>query len=150
MLPGLNRANYQGQYWPASIESVQDEAILSWIEQHLYLITLGPRTQEYEVLADTRITTQGACDLADAAKGCWEAILKRDAQAFGKYFTQSFEAQIAMFPNMADADIFAMIDQYRDQALGWKLSGAGGGGYLILVAEHPIQHATQIKIRRND
>jgi galactokinase/mevalonate kinase-like predicted kinase len=41
-----------------------------------------------------------------------------------------------------------MIDQYKDQALGWKLSGAGGGGYLILVCDCPIENAIRVTIRR--
>ena len=55
-----------------------------------------------------------------------------------------------MFPNMADKSIFDMIEQYREQALGWKLSGAGGGGYLILVSEKPIERAIQVKVRRKE
>lgn len=149
-MPGLNRAFYTGQYWPESIESVHDEDLFSWLENHLYLVTLGPRTNDYDVLADTRISEAGAKALADAATGCWEAILRKDIRAFGHYFKSSFEAQIAMFPNMVDTGIFDMIDQFRDHALGWKLSGAGGGGYLILVSEKPIEKAIQVKIRRKD
>jgi cytidyltransferase-like protein len=148
VFPGLNRLQYRGSYWPEQIESIHDEALLSWLEQHLYLITLGPRETGYDVLSDTRITAQGAKDLADAANNAWEAILKQDLHGFGKAFRASFEAQIEMFPNMADDDIFAMISQVQHQALGWKLSGAGGGGYLVLVAEKPIEKAIQVKIRR--
>ena len=53
-----------------------------------------------------------------------------------------------MFPKMVDDGIRAVIDRYRCQALGWKLSGAGGGGYLILVSEQPIPNALQVRIRR--
>jgi len=35
-------------------------------------------------------------------------------------------------------------------ALGWKLSGAGGGGYLVLVTEKDLPGAIKIKIRRVD
>lgn len=150
VMPGLNRADYAGAYWPEQIHSVHDEAVLAWLENHLYLVTLGPRTHDYDVLADTHITPEGAKALSDAANGCWDAILNMDTPAFGQYFRQSFEAQIAMFPNMADQGIFDMIEQYRDQALGWKLSGAGGGGYLILVSEKPIERAIQIKVRRKE
>ena len=73
-----------------------------------------------------------------------------DPVAFGTHFRDSFEAQIAMFPNMADKSIFDMIEQYREQELGWKLSGAGGGGYLILVSEKPIERAIQVKVRRKE
>jgi galactokinase/mevalonate kinase-like predicted kinase len=149
-MPGLNRANFAGHYWPESVESVHDDAVLTWLENHLYLVTLGPRLHDYDVLADTRITAAGAKALSDAAIGCWNAILQMDAVAFGENFRKSFEAQIAMFPNMVDQGIFDMIEQYREQALGWKLSGAGGGGYLILVSEKPIERAIQIKTRRKE
>jgi cytidyltransferase-like protein len=145
---GLNRSNYSGQYWPESIESHQEESVLQWLEQHLYLVTLAPRIQEYDVLANTQINQKNAKALAIAAENCWDSILKMDLPAFGQYFRESFEAQIAMFPNMADESIYKMIEQYRHLALGWKLSGAGGGGYLILVSEKPIADAIQIKIRR--
>ncbi|HOY05088.1 MAG TPA: adenylyltransferase/cytidyltransferase family protein [Saprospiraceae bacterium] len=148
VFPGLNRSHFNGSYWPERIESVHDEAIMQWLEQHLFLVTLGPRTLEYDVLADTHIDAEGARALADAAEGCWEAALRMDTQAFGTHFRRSFEAQIAMFPNMVDDGIFHMIDQYRDQALGWKLSGAGGGGYLVLWAEKPVEKALQVKVRR--
>jgi hypothetical protein len=55
-----------------------------------------------------------------------------------------------MFPRMADDNVRAAIDRHRDRALGWKLSGARGGGYLILVADRPIENAMRIKIRRKD
>lgn len=150
VLPGLNKLNYNGHYWPESINSVHDETVLSWLEQHLYLVSLGPRASGYSVLDETRITALGAQALAQAADDCWDAIQNRHLQAFGNALRRSFEAQISMFPHMADAEIFKMIDLYRDQALGWKLSGAGGGGYLVLVSEKPIERAIQIKIRRRE
>jgi galactokinase/mevalonate kinase-like predicted kinase len=53
-----------------------------------------------------------------------------------------------MFPLMMNDMVAEMIETYCHQALGWKLSGAGGGGYLILVADHPIENAIRICIRR--
>ncbi|WP_207422171.1 adenylyltransferase/cytidyltransferase family protein [Desertivirga brevis] len=150
VFPGLNKLNYKGNYWPESIESVYDEELLDWIESHLYLVTLGPRTSEYSVLENTNVNEEGAKALADAADACWKAILDKDVKEFGKYLTQSFRAQIAMFPNMASKEIFDQIEAYKDQATGWKLSGAGGGGYLIFVSEKPIENAIRIKIRRRD
>jgi mevalonate kinase len=59
-----------------------------------------------------------------------------------------FEAQVAMFPHMLNERVSALIDEYRDHALGWKLSGAGGGGYLILVSDKPIADAVRVVARR--
>ena len=102
------------------------------------------------MLSDTHIDRDGAKALADAAEGCWDAILAHDLPRFGGYFRESFEAQIAMFPHMMNETLAKMIAQYRQEALGWKVSGAGGGGYLILVADHPIENAVRIFIRRRD
>ena len=46
--------------------------------------------------------------------------------------------------------IISLIEKYKDQALGWKLSGAGGGGYLILVSDKPVEDAVQVVARREN
>lgn len=148
VFPGLNISHYRGEYWPERIESVHDEPTLQFIEQSLYLVPLGPRGQEFDVLSRTHIDRDRAKALSDAALACWDAILAHDIQRFGRHFRESFEAQVAMFPLMMTEMVAEMIDQYRERALGWKLSGAGGGGYLILVADKPIEQAIRILIRR--
>jgi galactokinase/mevalonate kinase-like predicted kinase len=53
-----------------------------------------------------------------------------------------------MFPLMKSAVVSDTIELYKDQAIGWKLAGAGGGGYLALVSEKPVENAARIRIRR--
>jgi galactokinase/mevalonate kinase-like predicted kinase len=148
--PGLNRLHYRGGYWPERIDSVHDEAVLRFIEEHLYLVPLGPRSDGYSVLQDTCVDATGAKTLADAAAACWNAVQHMDAAAFGAAMRASFEAQVAMFPHMVDEAIRPRIAEYRAHALGWKLSGAGGGGYLVLVSTTAIPDALRLTIRRND
>ncbi len=146
--PGLNIAYYEGEYWPKRIETVHDEMVLQFIEQSLYLVPLGPRGPEYDVLSHTCVNPQNAKGLADATLACWDAILRQDVKCFGSAYKESFKSQIRMFPLMMNEMVFDVIEQYKDQALGWKLSGAGGGGYLILVSDAPIKEAIRICIRR--
>jgi galactokinase/mevalonate kinase-like predicted kinase len=146
--PGLNKSDYAGEYWPVKISSVQDESVLQFIEDSLYLIPLGPRHSDFHVLDDTRIDVEGARALSDAAESCWKAILSKDVRGFGCYTRAGFEAQVAMFPNMLTDTMLELIEEYRDRALGWKVSGAGGGGYLILVSDQPIENAVRVIIRR--
>jgi cytidyltransferase-like protein len=150
IFPGLNKSHFEGEYWPKKIESVHDEEILCFLENSLYLIPLGPRYSGFNVLDGTNITIQGAKALADAADNCWKAILNSDINAFGLYFRHGFEAQIAMFPHMVNDSIFQLLDSYKHLAKGWKLSGAGGGGYLIFVSDTPIENAIRITVRRRD
>ena len=149
VMPGVNKLDYEsGQYWPSQITQVTDLPVLEFIEQHLWFITLSPREMDYNVLSGTQINPLNARALADAANACWQAILAKDVLAFGQAFRESFEAQVTMFPNMVNEAITKQIDEYRHSALGWKLSGAGGGGYLVLVSEKPVANALQIRIRR--
>jgi galactokinase/mevalonate kinase-like predicted kinase len=109
---------------------------------------LGPRQADFDVLANTCIDRAGARLLAEAAEDCWQAILAHDIKRFGHSFRRSFEAQVAMFPNMMNDSIAELIEQYQDKALGWKISGAGGGGYLIFVSDIPIAGTVHIITRR--
>lgn len=150
VMPALNRYFYDGAYWPEKIESCFDEDVLQWLEQRLYLAELGPRNDGYSVLDNTDITAEKAKALAIAAEGCWQALLEKNTNEFGKHFTASFNAQLSMFPNMNNEMVEEMIARYKETASGWKLSGAGGGGYLVLFSEQEIEGTIRIKIRRKD
>jgi len=147
-LPGLNKFYYEGGYWPTDIKSVLNDDILSWIEERIWMIPLYPRLENYDVLANTNIDEIGAQRLSLSADKCWSALHERDAKTVGEAITESFEAQISMFPNMITEGVLEQIGQYRPEVLGWKLSGAGGGGYLIFFSENTVENAIQIRIRR--
>ena len=51
---------------------------------------------------------------------------------------------------MAPSDVLAQIMRYSQDknVKGWKVSGAGGGGYLILVCEKHLNNSMTIRIRR--
>lgn len=147
VFPGLNRLEYRGGFWPEKITSVHDPKILHWLEQSLHLVTLGPRRSSFRVRAGARITPANVRSLARAADRCWSAILNKDLNEFSRQFCNSFEAQVRLFPKMMTPDVRAAIKQYAAQSAGWKLSGAGGGGYLVLVSDVEIPGAIRIKIR---
>lgn len=83
-----------------------------------------------------------------AAENCWKAILQKDTQLTGKYMTESFNAQIAMFPDMATPEILEQMKTLGANTAGCKVSGAGGGEYLIFFSENTVKNAIQIRIRR--
>lgn len=148
-MSGLNRHYYDGTYWPSKIESCHDEAVLSWLEQHLCLVPTFPRRPGCSVVKGQDITLDKVTALADAAERAWDAILKRDLNSFARAYADSFKAQISMFPAMIAEGVQDYIDKYTPMSLAHKLTGAGGGGYLALVIEGPVpQGAIPIKIRR--
>ena len=148
LLPGLNKLDYDNGFWPVDIKSVHDDSILNFIEQKLWLIQLPLRQEGYDVFADKNINPESVRKLADATESVWQALLRKDAAAWGKYTKMCFDAQLEMFPNMMTDAARRTIEMYRSSAYGWKLTGAGGGGYLCLISDEEIPNAIQIRIRR--
>ena len=144
LLPGVNKLNYDNGFWPVSIERAMDDETLNFIADHLYLLQLPQRKADYDVFAGTNINAVSAGKLADATERCWAAIQTHDVKQWGKATTAAFEAQLEMFPAMLTPDVQAAIDRYRTSVCGWKLTGCGGGGYLILISRIPIPRAIKV------
>ena len=111
------------------------------------MVTLWPRPRDFNVLTETFINTENVKKLTGAADLAWEGLIEKDIKKFSSGFLDSFHSQIRMFPKMMNPEIQKVIDQYKDKAVAWKLSGAGGGGYLILISEKEIPNSFRIKIR---
>ena len=136
-VPGLCRHYYDNHFWPEKIETCEDEATLQWLENHLVMIPMEPRKPGCSVVEGKDINEKKVKTLAAAADRCWDAIMKKDLQAFAKAYKASFEAQVALFPAMIQPGVQDYIDKYSamPDVLAWKMPGAGGGGYLALVVE---------------
>ena len=176
-VPGLCRHYYDNHFWPEKIETCHEEDILCWLEEHLCMIPMFPRRPGCSVVEDKDITLEKVQHLAKAADDCWDAIMRKDLSGFAAAFRASFEAQVAMFPGMVNPTIVGdvpavkvdpatgmaedgflptvqdYIDRYSQVpgVLAWKMPGAGGGGYLVLVCESRDafpEGAIEVTIRR--
>ncbi|MFH1358878.1 MAG: adenylyltransferase/cytidyltransferase family protein [archaeon] len=148
VFPGLNYLFYNGDYWPEKIITVKNDEIFDWLEKIIYLIPLKPRDDNFKVLEKTNITKENVKELSDATENIYKAILSKDIDSLGKYFADCFDSHIKIFPNMSNDHIFKVLEKYKKNVKGWKVSGAGGGGYLILVSDKEIPDSIKIKIRR--
>jgi len=148
-MPGINKFYYdKGKYWPSKFETISDPDIIKWLEDRLFMVTLWPRPADFNVLSDTNINEKNVRLLTEAAEIAWDGLISKDIKYFSKGFLDSFHSQVRMFPKMVNPKIEKVINEYSDKALAWKLTGAGGGGYLILISEKPVPNSFKIRIRQ--
>lgn len=131
------------------------------------MVPIEPRKPGCSVVENKDITPTKVKQLADASEACWNAILSHDIVAFASSYRASFEAQTSIFPGMItptyvghpefdNSYIAQAISYYSsiNDVLAWKLSGAGGGGYLALVVRDSMEfskshaEAFRVSIRR--
>ncbi len=74
--------------------------------------------------------------LRDAATAARDAVTARDLQAFGRSLIDNTEAQALLHRDLVGPDCQRVIEvAAAEQALGWKVNGAGGdGGSITLLS----------------
>jgi cytidyltransferase-like protein len=144
---GVNRLDYEGQYWPCHIEQCLDPEILDWLESKIHLVPIAPRNNSFEVLSQYKVFPEAVERLSKAASQTWMAILDRDVIALGKAMKASLDAQLEMFPLMWNEEADLVVAAFSDAVKGYKISGAGGGGYIVAISEEWIPGSLKIKIR---
>ena len=67
----------------------------------------------------------------------YEAIQQNDFQRTGGLIRQTWQQNQALDSGTNPPAVMALTDRIDDLCLGYKLPGAGGGGYLYMVAKDP-------------
>jgi cytidyltransferase-like protein len=148
VLPGLNRLYYSGLHWPERIDRTLSDGVLGWLEEHLYLVASPNRAERFNVLEGTRLDPATVRRYSETVDRCYDAVIARDLSAFAASFSEAFRIKTEMFPMTLSNGMDEFIQPYREQCLGCSLSGCGGGGYVIILSDKPVENAVRVAIRR--
>jgi len=147
LMPGANRLDYNGKYWPSNIESTIDAKTCDWLSRVLYLIPLSPRPEGYNPLIEKYLTVENVKELGAAGDLCWVGIVERDIQKLGTGMTQTYRMWKKMLPyTVPDWLSEEMENNWLPEYHGAIPSGCGGG-YIIVASEKEIQGAMKIKVK---
>lgn len=83
-------------------------------------------------------------EMKEHALQMYDAIQRENFVEMALLVRKTWEQNKALDCGSAPAEIEAIIHQIEDYALGYKLPGAGGGGYLYIIARDP---EAAVKIR---
>ena len=145
VLPGLNKLNYDGKYWPDTINSVYTPKVISWMEQNFKLIPVTPKDENYNVLRNINLQRNIIRELAKEVEACWNAIMEMNTTKLGRHISKSFQKQVELFPEMMSKSVKSKMDEYKKKVCGMKV--VGSGSFICAVAPEPIKDEIKIKIR---
>lgn len=91
-------------------------------------------SEHFDILAEMKSHTLNLFD----------AVQRADFEAYGKLVRKSWQQNKALDSGTEPPLISQLCQQIDDLCLGYKLPGAGGGGYLYMVAKDP-QAAVRIR-----
>jgi galactokinase/mevalonate kinase-like predicted kinase len=133
-----------------------------WLPDYLFT---SPEYQKCHLLYYTGITRTAKGILAEIVRGMflnstehlnmlaemkqhalqlYEAIQRSDFKEYGRLVGKTWEQNKLLDSGTNPPAVEAIINQIKDECLGYKLPGAGGGGFLYMVAKSP-EAAARIK-----
>ncbi len=133
----------------------EQQPLVNWLPEQLFT---GTDYRECHLLYYTGITRTAKGILAEIVRGMFlnsgshleilgamkhhalemaEAIQRNDFERFGRMIAKTWSQNMALDPGTNPPAVQDIIDRIADYTLGYKLPGAGGGGYLYMVAKDP-------------
>jgi cytidyltransferase-like protein len=147
MLPGVNRLNYDGNFWPSHIESIVNPEVCDWLSGVLHLIPLSPRPEGYNPLTEKNLTVENIKALAQAGKLCWEGIATRDIEKLGDGMTRTFRMWRKMLPYTVSDWLLDEMEKNWLAVYPGAIPSGSGGGYIIVASEQKISGALKIRLK---
>ncbi len=147
LLPGVNRLDFDGKYWPFNIESVTDTETCDWLSRVLQLIPLAPRPEGYNPLLEKHLTVENVKELSASADLCWEGIVERNVQKLGEGMKQTFLSWGKMLPYTVPEWVSKEMETNWFPFYPGAITSGSGGGYVIVASEDEIPGSLKIKVK---
>lgn len=147
LLPGINKLQYSGEYWPGGIESITDKGTCDWLSDVIWLVKLNPRPAGYDPLKEKHLEKSFIQELADAGEQCWQGIVSKDVNVLGRGLTGSYLAWKKILPQTVPDDILEIMERDFWKAYPGAITSGSGGGYVIVASDKTVKDGIKIKIR---
>lgn len=149
---GLNYIRF-GHDGTTQVEPLQlDAGVLSGLQSNLMLFFTGAAHHSWDILAAQEESTRqpgGAAvealhQVKEAAARMKEALLCGDLEHFGHLLDEAWQAKKSISCRISSPRIDHLYTVARESgALGGKITGAGGGGFLLIYAEPASQDSVR-------
>jgi len=143
------RFQFRGGYRPYAIEKIGDNNLLEWLEQHLFLKLTHPRPAGYQVFdGNETYPADKLHEYAEMSDRTWDAIQNKNLPALIDCVNTTRQLQKQLISGYVSEAVAPELDRIQAGGMGCKLMGAGGAGYVMIVAETQPEATEKVVIRR--
>jgi len=140
---------FKDSYRPHAIEKIDDNNVLSWLENHLFLKLTHPRRDEYNVFDGREAFPMDRLEeYSQISHRTWEAIKEMHLDDLKQCINETRAMQQLLIPGYVSDEVSSILDEVEAQGHGVKLMGAGGAGYMVVAADEQPPETQRIVIRR--
>ncbi len=129
--------------------------IVNELEYNMLLVHTGRMRLSHNIIDDQvgryerheTETTAALTELKALTIEMKSALLRRRLSEFGELLDQEWQHKKRMSPRISSPELDALYEVARTEgAIGGKITGAGGGGYMLLYCDFERKHAVADKI----
>jgi D-glycero-alpha-D-manno-heptose-7-phosphate kinase len=153
---GFNFLELEGDSVVVNPLRVSPEVVLE-LEHNLLLCYTGRRRESQNIIADQtarfeqreRDTLEGLRAQKRLAVEMKNALLRKQLDTFGELLDEAWQAKRRMSPQISTDRIEELYHEARRAgAIGGKVTGAGGGGYLLVYCGEGSKHRVADALKR--
>ncbi len=154
---GLNLIQFKPD-GTVDVEPVQVEPrILHELQSNLMLFFTGTAHHSWTILKEQERSSSTSSGIAidalhrirELAEHMRALLVRGDLGAFGRALDEGWQAKKRVSDKISNSRIDKLYALAKDQgAIGGKITGAGGGGFLLLYCEKPFQQQLREAFRR--
>ena len=143
------RFRFHDSYRPHAIEKIHNAEILNWLEQHLFLYFTHARPKGYQVFDGRESFPEDVLrEYSLTSDNTWDAIQDRDLEKLIECVNRTCKIQKKLIPGYISVSVSAELAELNSNGMGAKLMGAGGTGYIMVVAQEQPPGTQRVTIRR--
>ena len=148
LYPGVTRTIYSGAYWPIGIDNLKNSYVVEWLKSVVKLIPIVNRYDNFNPKSEGVILDESYLKLlCESGDLCWEAILTFNIELLGEAVSNSYLGKTSILPATNIEEIEEKRLELLEMSYGVGISGAGGGGYLTVISDEPIDDSIELVIR---
>jgi D-glycero-alpha-D-manno-heptose-7-phosphate kinase len=153
---GFNFIEFSGEGTVVNPLRIASDTVLE-LEHNLLLCYTGNTRQSDRIIEDQTArfeehesaTIDGLRQQKELAVSMKDALLRGDLRSFGELLGEAWEAKKRMSPRISTERIDEMYAEARRHgALGGKVTGAGGGGFMLLYCDYRRKHEIAAVLER--